>query len=109
MQLAGQDVYAAYAPIDGTTWNIVLVADKDETLAGVYHSARIQAFLFLIAVLLSIFVARLISSTIAKELGLSDAKVKKALETLKIEPVGKRGVCKLYAPEVIEEIRKTLG
>ena len=69
MQLAGQDVYAAYAPIDGTTWNIVLVADKDETLAGVYHSARVQVFLFFIAVLLSIFVARLISSTIAKELG----------------------------------------
>ena len=68
MQLAGQDVYAAYAPIDGTTWNIVLVADKDETLAGVYHSARVQVFLFFIAVLLSIFVARLISSTIAKEL-----------------------------------------
>ena len=68
MQLAGQDVYAAYAPIDGTTWNIILVADKDETLAGVYHSARVQVFLFFIAVLLSIFVARLISSTIAKEL-----------------------------------------
>lgn len=49
------------------------------------------------------------TGVIAKQLGLSDAKVKKALETLKIEPVGKRGVCKLYAPTVIEEIRKTLG
>ena len=68
LKLAGQDVYAAYAPIDGTDWSLVLVADKDETLAGVWRSARLQSFLFNIAVILSIFVAHLISGTITKEL-----------------------------------------
>ncbi|MBS1167878.1 MAG: hypothetical protein H6R00_3903 [Proteobacteria bacterium] len=46
---------------------------------------------------------------IAKELGVSDAKVKKAIEALKIEPVGKRGVCKLYATDIVEAIKKTLA
>lgn len=46
---------------------------------------------------------------IAKELGLSDAKVKKAIEALKIEPVGKRGVCKLYATDIVEAIKATLA
>lgn len=46
---------------------------------------------------------------IAKELGVSDTKVKKAIEALKIEPIGKRGVCKLYATDVVEAIRKTLA
>ena len=46
---------------------------------------------------------------IAKEIGISDAKVKRAIEALKIEPVGKRGVCKLYAADVIEAVRKTLA
>lgn len=46
---------------------------------------------------------------IAKEIGVSDAKVKKAIETLKIEPVGKRGVCKLYAADAIDAIRTSLS
>jgi Mn-dependent DtxR family transcriptional regulator len=46
---------------------------------------------------------------IAKTLGVSDAKVKKAIETLAIEPVAKRGVCKLYAPETTEAVKKALG
>lgn len=46
---------------------------------------------------------------IAKEIGVSDTKVKKAIEALKIEPVGKRGICKLYAPDVIEAVRNTLA
>ncbi len=46
---------------------------------------------------------------IAKEVGVSDTKVKKAIEALKIEPVGKRGVCKLYATEVIEAVKKALA
>lgn len=46
---------------------------------------------------------------IAKELGISDAKVKKAIEALKIEPIAKRGICKLYATDVVEAVRKTLA
>lgn len=45
---------------------------------------------------------------IAKEIGLSDAKRKKAIEALNIAPVGKRRVCKLYAADVVATIRKTL-
>ncbi len=46
---------------------------------------------------------------IAKELGVSDTKVKKAIDALKIEPVGKRGVCKLYATDIIDAVKKTLA
>ncbi|WP_156886921.1 hypothetical protein [Pleomorphomonas oryzae] len=46
---------------------------------------------------------------IAKEIGVSDTKVKKAIEALKIEPVGKRGICKLYATEVLEAVKKVLA
>lgn len=69
MELSGQDVWAAYAPIAGTNWNIVLVSDKDEVLAGVYHSAMVQGVLFLVAVLLSILLTGRISGTISAELG----------------------------------------
>ena len=44
-----------------------------------------------------------------KEIGVSDANVEKAIETLNIEPVGKRGICKLYAADVVATIRKTLA
>lgn len=47
--------------------------------------------------------------TIAKELGVSDAKVKKAIEALEIEPVAKRGICKLYAPDIVAAIKTKLG
>lgn len=47
--------------------------------------------------------------SISRELGLSEAKVKKAIETLAIEPVGKRGVCKLYAPDTVDAVKKTIG
>jgi len=47
--------------------------------------------------------------SIAKELGVSDAKVKKAIEALAIEPVGKRGICKLYAPDALEAVKAKLG
>lgn len=47
--------------------------------------------------------------TIAKELGVSDAKVKKAIEALQIEPVAKRGICKLYAPDIVAAIKTKLG
>ncbi|MBS1183110.1 MAG: hypothetical protein H6Q99_2990 [Proteobacteria bacterium] len=46
---------------------------------------------------------------IAKALGVSDTKVKKAIDALKIEPVGKRGVCKLYASDVVDAVKKTLA
>lgn len=47
--------------------------------------------------------------TIARELGVSDAKVKKAIEALQIEPVAKRGVCKLYAADIVDAVKTKIG
>jgi hypothetical protein len=49
------------------------------------------------------------AAVIAKELGVSDAKVKKAIEALGIAPAAMRGICKLYSPETIEAVRAKLG
>lgn len=45
---------------------------------------------------------------IAKELGVSDAKVKKAIQDLKIEPTSKKGVCNYYSKDVITKIKKVI-
>lgn len=48
------------------------------------------------------------ASKIAKELGVSDAKVKKAIKELAIEPAAKRGVCCFYATDAIAQIKAAL-
>jgi hypothetical protein len=45
---------------------------------------------------------------IAKELGVSDAKVKKAIKELGIEPKAKKGVCNYYAKDAITKVKKSL-
>jgi biotin operon repressor len=47
----------------------------------------------------------LTAAAIAKELGVSDAKVKKAIKELAIEPVAKKGVCSYYGPDALTAIR----
>ncbi len=42
---------------------------------------------------------------IAKALKTSDAKVKKAIKDLAIQPTTKRGVCNLYAPDVVTKVK----
>ena len=42
---------------------------------------------------------------IAKALKMSDAKVKKAIKDLAIQPSAKRGVCNLYAPDVVTKVK----
>jgi hypothetical protein len=49
------------------------------------------------------------AASIAKELGVSDAKVKKAIKELGIEPAAKRGVCNFYSRESIPAIKAKLG
>ena len=49
------------------------------------------------------------ATKIAKELGISDAKVKKAIKDLAIEPTAKRGVCCFYGPDVAGKIKTSLG
>jgi hypothetical protein len=47
----------------------------------------------------------LTAGAIAKELGLSEAKVKKALKELNAQPKAKRGVCNLYGREVLAKVK----
>ena len=50
----------------------------------------------------------LTASNIAKELGISDAKAKKAIKELGIKPKAKRGVCNYYSQEELVKIKLTL-
>jgi hypothetical protein len=45
------------------------------------------------------------AGNIAKELAVSDAKVKKAIADLKIKPVAKKGVCSYYSRDVLAKIK----
>ena len=45
---------------------------------------------------------------IGKELGISDAKVKKAIKELEIQPKSKKGVCNYYSRDVLVEIKAAL-
>lgn len=46
---------------------------------------------------------------IAKALGVSDGKVKKAIKDLGLEPAAKRGVCSFYAPDQVARIKAAVG
>lgn len=48
------------------------------------------------------------SGNIAKVLGVSDAKVKKAIKDLKIKPDAKKGVCNYYSPVAMTKIKTAL-
>jgi hypothetical protein len=50
----------------------------------------------------------LTSGGIAKELGVSDAKVKKAINELSIQPKAKKGVCSYYSRDDLTRIKGTL-
>jgi len=45
------------------------------------------------------------AGNIAKQLAVSDAKVKKAIADLKIKPVAKKGVCSYYSKDVLARIK----
>ncbi|HAR96408.1 MAG TPA: hypothetical protein DCR97_10670 [Deltaproteobacteria bacterium] len=45
---------------------------------------------------------------IAKELGVSDAKVKKAINELAIQPKAKKGACSYYARDELTKIKEAL-
>lgn len=50
----------------------------------------------------------LTAGNIAKTLGVSDAKVKKAIQTLGIKPVAKRGVCNYYGKDAVTKVKSAL-
>ncbi len=51
----------------------------------------------------------LTASKIAAQLDVSDAKVKKAIATLKLKPAAKKGPCSYYAASDVAKIKKALG
>jgi hypothetical protein len=48
------------------------------------------------------------AGVLAKELGVSDAKVKKALKDLDIQPEAKKGCCSYYGAETLRKLKATL-
>ena len=52
--------------------------------------------------------ALLTAGKIAKELGVSDAKVKKAIQELGLQPEEKKGACSYYSQAQIAKIKKAV-
>jgi hypothetical protein len=50
----------------------------------------------------------LTAGNIAKALGASDAKVKKAIQELGLKPAAKKGVCNYYAKDALPKIKAAL-
>jgi hypothetical protein len=50
----------------------------------------------------------LTAGNIAKELSVSDAKVKKAIAELGIKPKAKKGICNYYSKDAITKIKSSL-
>ena len=48
------------------------------------------------------------AANIAKTIGVSEGKVKKAITALELAPDAKRGVCNLYGPEALAKIKASL-
>ncbi len=51
----------------------------------------------------------LTAGAIAKLLKTSDAKVKKAIKDLAIQPASKKGVCNLYAREAVTKVKAAVS
>jgi hypothetical protein len=47
----------------------------------------------------------LTAGNIAKTLGVSDGKVKKAIQELGLKPVAKKGVCNYYGKDAVPKIK----
>jgi hypothetical protein len=50
----------------------------------------------------------LTAATIAKQLGVSDGKVKKAIQSLGIKPQAKKGVCSYYGKDAVAKVKQAL-
>jgi hypothetical protein len=51
----------------------------------------------------------LTAGAIAKAIGASDAKVKKAIKELGVEPKAKKGVCSYYGKDVLPKIKAAVA
>ena len=50
----------------------------------------------------------LTAGNIAKAIGVSDAKVKKALQEMGIKPVAKKGACNYYSRDIVPKLKGAL-
>jgi hypothetical protein len=50
----------------------------------------------------------LTAGNIAKELGVADARVKKAVSTLALQPKAKKGACSYYGRDQLTKIKEAL-
>jgi hypothetical protein len=50
----------------------------------------------------------LTAGNMAKALGVSDARVKKAIQVLRIKPQAKKGVCSYYSKDTLARIKASL-
>jgi len=48
------------------------------------------------------------AGSIAKQLAVSDAKVKKAIQQMGIKPITKKGVCNYYSKDAVLKIKAVL-
>lgn len=48
------------------------------------------------------------AAVMAKELGVSDAKVKKAITELGLQPDAKKGCCSYYGPDTLKKVKASL-
>jgi hypothetical protein len=48
------------------------------------------------------------AGALAKEMGLPDTKVKKAIADLKIKPTAKKGVCSYYSKDVVAKVEAAI-
>jgi hypothetical protein len=49
------------------------------------------------------------AATMAKQLGVSDAKVKKAITELSLVPASRKGCCTYYTPEDLSKLKAVLS
>lgn len=62
----GNDMYAGYAPIDGTNWILVITANEKEVLSAVPKLISVIVSVMLIVLVISIVVTYLIGNSIVK-------------------------------------------
>lgn len=49
------------------------------------------------------------AGALAKELGVSDARVKKAIKDLGLEPKAKKGVCAYYGKDAVAKVKTAVA
>ena len=68
-----ETIVAAYAPVSGTNWIVIVPMKQSETLQGAYHIQGCMALLMLFAMLLSFLLAAWVARFVSKPIGVLKA------------------------------------